>query len=72
MSKKNGSMSGLQPVSTIIIITPMIFGSPGVQQSTFPIGLELVVLVSQQIQYFQMILSLKPGNMEWYFILQKS
>jgi len=37
----------MQPASTIIIIIPMIFGNLGVQQSTFSISLELVVLVFQ-------------------------
>ena len=69
MFKKNGSMSGMQPASTIIITIPMIFGSLGVPQSTFLIGLELVVLVSQQIQSLQMTLLLKPRNTGWYFIL---
>ena len=54
MFNKNGSMSGMQPASTIIITIPIIFGSFGVPQSTFLIGLELVVLVSQQIEYLQM------------------
>ena len=50
MFKKNGSASGMHPASTTIIIIPMIFGNLGVQQSTFLIDLELVVLVFQQIQ----------------------
>ena len=45
MFKKNGSMSRMQPASTIIIIIPMIFGNHGVLQSIFLIDLELVVLV---------------------------
>ena len=48
MFRENGSMSGIQPASTIIIIIPMIFGNLGVQQSIFPINLELVVLVSSK------------------------
>ena len=55
-------MSGMQPALTFIIIIPMIFWSLRVQQSTFSIGLELVVFVFQQIHYLQMIMSLKPGN----------
>ena len=62
MFEKNGSTSGMQPASTFIIIIPMIFGSLGVQRFIFPTNLELVVLVSQQIYYRQMTLSLKPGN----------
>ena len=62
MFEKNGSMSDMQPASTFIIIIPMIFGSLEVQWSIFPIDLELVVFVSQQIHYLQMILSLKPEN----------
>jgi len=69
MSEKNGSMSGMQHTSTFIIIIPTIFGSHWVQQSTFPIGLELVVLVFQQIHYFQMTLSIKHENTGWYFTL---
>jgi len=60
MFKKNGSMNCMLLALTIIIIIPMTFGSLGVQRSTFLIGLELVTLVSQQIQYLQMTLSLKP------------
>lgn len=52
----------MQPASTYIIIIPMIFGSLGVQRSIFPTDLELVVFVSQQIHYLQMILSLKLEN----------
>ena len=55
-------MSGTQPALTIIIIISMIFGSLGVQRSTFLISLELAVLVSQPIPYVQMTLLLKPGN----------
>jgi len=50
MFKKNGSISGIRSASTIITIIPMIFGNLGVQQSAFLISLQLVVLVSQQIQ----------------------
>jgi len=72
MFEKNGSMSGMQPASTFIIIIPMIFGSLGVQQSIFSIDLELVVFVSQQIHYLQTILYLKLENTGWYFASQKS
>jgi len=65
-------MNGMQPTLTFIIMIPMIFGSHGVQQSTFPIGLELVVFVPQQIHYLQMTLSIKPENLGWYFTSQKS
>jgi len=71
MFKKSGSMNGMQPVSTFIIIISMIFGSLGVQRSIFSIDLELVVFISHQIHYLQMIMSLKPGNMGWYFTSQK-
>ena len=72
MFEKNGSMSGMQPTSTFIIIISIIFGSLGVQRYIFLIDLELVVFVSQQIHYLQMILSLKPENTGWYFTSQKS
>ena len=63
--QENGLMSYMRPVLTIIIIIAMIFGSLRVQQSTFSIGLELVVLASKPIQSLQVILSLKSGNMDW-------
>jgi len=67
MFEKNGSMSGMQSALVFIIIIPMIFGSHGVQEYTFLIDLELVVLASQQIHYLQMTLSLKPRRMGWCF-----
>jgi len=69
MFKKNGLMSGMQPALTIIIIIPMLFGSLRVQRSIFLISLELVVLVSHQIQSLQVTPSLKYGNTGWYFTL---
>ena len=71
MLERNGSKSDMQPAPTFIIIIPMIFGSLGVQRSFFPTNLELVVFVSHQIQYLQMITSLKPENIEWYFTSHK-
>ena len=62
MFKKNGSMCGMQPASTFIIIIPMIFGSLGVQRYFLATDMELVVFVSQQIDYLQMILFLKSEN----------
>jgi len=59
MFKKTGLMNGVQLASIFIIIIPMIFRSLGVQPSTFSISLGLVVLVSYQIKYLQMAISLK-------------
>ena len=53
MFKKNGSMSSMQLASTTITIIPIIFENHKVLQSIFPIDLELVVLVFQQIQSLQ-------------------
>jgi len=55
--KKNGSTTSVQPASTIIIITPMIFENHGVLRSSSLIDLKLVMLDSHQTQFLQMILS---------------
>ena len=64
MFKKNGPTNDMHPASTTIIIILMIFGNHGVLQFTFLINLELVALVSQQIQPLQMTLLLKSGITE--------
>ena len=66
MFEKNGSMSDMQPTLTFIIIIPKIFGSLGMRRSIFPTDMGLVVLVSQQIHYLQMTMSLKSVNTGWY------
>ena len=69
MSRKNGSMSGIQHASTIIINIPMIFGSLGVQQSNSLISLELGVLTFQPIQSLNdSIIKAREYGMILYFI----
>jgi len=67
MFKKNGSMSGMQPTSTIIIIIPMIFGNHGVLQSIFANDnefkeyMKVKGAVSEDIFDFSLILELKSS-----------
>jgi len=63
MFKKNGSMTGMQPLLTIIIIILMIFGNHWVVWYSFLIDVELVALDSQLIQSLQMTPSWKLENM---------